>query len=151
MRFALPVTLHADHSNIRGSSRRAFRLSLMRDADITLGLINLAIIPHGVSKVSQYCTRYFVAEPLLEAAVHGLVVRVALRKHVSLRARVENYSTASRTLRAGTGCGKAPLTATSRSPSAARTRYVNFLTLTLEARGYVCPRHTASSVSLIRK
>ena len=64
--------------------------SSQRPVNITLRLINLALIPQGVSNVSQYCTKYFVAELLLKAAVHGLAVRVALRKHVSLRVRVEN-------------------------------------------------------------
>jgi hypothetical protein len=51
---------------------------MQRLVNITLRFINLTLIPQGVSKVSQYCTKYFVAEALLKAAVHGLVVREEL-------------------------------------------------------------------------
>jgi hypothetical protein len=86
--------------------------STWADLDLaTLRLINLALIPQGVSKISQYCTKNFVAEPLLKAAVHGLVVRVALRKHVSLRAvlrisqhRLENLASGHRLRKSSSYC-----------------------------------------------
>jgi hypothetical protein len=61
-----------------------------RSADEALRLIDLAFIAERIRKIGEYLAQHFVAAPLLKAPMHGLVVGIALRKHVPLRAGVQD-------------------------------------------------------------
>jgi hypothetical protein len=61
-----------------------------RRVDITLGLVDSALIAKCVGQLRECRANDFILTPLLKAAVYRLVVRVTLRKHVPLSARVEN-------------------------------------------------------------
>src|SRR5215831_923125 len=60
-----------------------------RGIDEALRLINLAFITQRVGQIREYFAQRLFAAPLLEAPMHGLVVRIPLRKHVPLSACVE--------------------------------------------------------------
>jgi hypothetical protein len=61
-----------------------------RGIDITLRLVDVALLAQRVGQIRRRCTDDLVLAPLLKAAMHRLVVRVGLRKHVPLRAGVQN-------------------------------------------------------------
>jgi hypothetical protein len=61
-----------------------------RGVDEAFRFIDLAFLAQRIRKIGEYLAQRFLATPLLEAPMHGLVVRVALREHVPLRASVEN-------------------------------------------------------------
>ena len=60
----------------------------MENGDFTYGMG--AFIAQRVRKICEHLAQRFLAAPLLEAPMHRLVVRVALRKHVPLSASIEN-------------------------------------------------------------
>ena len=55
-----------------------------------LALVDLALLAKRVRQLRQNLAQHLAFAPLLEAAVHRLVVRVALRQHVPLCASVQN-------------------------------------------------------------
>src|SRR6266487_3713372 len=52
--------------------------------------VQYASIAKLVGNIRQHATQNLIAAPSLKAPMHNFVVRVALRQHVPLRARVEN-------------------------------------------------------------
>src|SRR4030095_14520508 len=61
-----------------------------RRVDEALALVNFATVTQFVGQLRKNLAQYLAFAPLLEAAMHCLVVRIALRKHVPLRAGVQN-------------------------------------------------------------
>src|SRR6266513_4568049 len=57
--------------------------------DETLVLVDLALIAKRIGQLRQDLAQHLALAPLLESSMHRLVVRVALRKHVPLRTRVQ--------------------------------------------------------------
>src|SRR5579885_343447 len=61
-----------------------------RGIDVTLALVERALLAQIIGQISQDPAQDLLPAPLLEPAMHRLVVGIALRKHVPLRAGVEH-------------------------------------------------------------
>ena len=61
-----------------------------RCIDEAFRFIDRTLIAEGVGKINKHIAQDIVAAPVLKAAMHGFVVRVALRQHVPLSTGVEN-------------------------------------------------------------
>ena len=55
-----------------------------------LALVDVALLTQRIRQLRQHLAQHLALAPLLKAPMHRLVVRVALRKHVPLRAGVQN-------------------------------------------------------------
>jgi hypothetical protein len=53
-------------------------------------LVDRAFLAQCIRKIREHLAQNFLAAPLLKAPMHGLLVRVALREHVPLRASVQD-------------------------------------------------------------
>src|SRR5579883_89555 len=61
-----------------------------RRVDEAFPFIQRAVVAKLVSDICQNVPQYLVAAPGLKTSMHRLVVRIALRKHMPLRSRVED-------------------------------------------------------------
>src|SRR5579885_441190 len=61
-----------------------------RGVDEALALVDVALIAQRVGQIGQDLAQHLALAPLLEAAMHRLVVGVTLRQQVPLRTRVQN-------------------------------------------------------------
>jgi hypothetical protein len=58
--------------------------------DETLALVNRAFVPQRIGQLREDLPQHLLLTPLLESAMHRLVVGIALRQEVPLRARIQN-------------------------------------------------------------
>src|SRR5690349_13927801 len=90
------VAIHNRHNfHAFAASRRAnFLSATLRRCEArinkALRFVDFSLLAQSVGEIGKHLAQRFLGTPLLEAPMHGLVVRVALRKHVPLRASVED-------------------------------------------------------------
>ena len=91
-----PLPVHDPHdfhafSALRRADLRATPLRRREHrVNETLRFVQAAPLAERIGHIHQDIPEHFVAAPRLEAAMHGLVVRITLRQHMPLGARVQN-------------------------------------------------------------
>ena len=91
-----PLPVHDPHdfhafSALRRADLRATPLRRREHrVNETLRFVQAAPLAERIGHIHQDIPEHLVAAPRLEAAMHGLVVRITLRQHMPLGARVQN-------------------------------------------------------------